>query len=271
VALGDFSCRVHSVFARACNFEYGDTLLTLLPPCAGDGPTAWVLSSEPPPDLRRLFSVGEVVQGRAGIAWAPRAALRFGHASVWRPHARQPMLTHECIALNLRVAAERLALCRQSRSSCIASSQGAAITAALAQACRLLDHEAAARAVHRLIGWGEGLTPAGDDFLVGHLAAWARFARGDEERCFLDRLGAVIVASKRRTTPIAAHLLRLAAQGHFAAAILNLRDALLCENRRDRVSMAIDHALDQGATSGADMVSGLLSALRAGLPTAMDA
>jgi hypothetical protein len=267
----DFSCHVHSVFSRACNFEFRDSLLTLVAPGAGDGPTALVLRSKPPCDLRQLFSAGEVVRRRGGIALARRAALLFGHASVWRPRVRRPLLAHERIVVNLRVAAARLALCRQTRSSCIDSSQGAAIAAALEQACRLRDHELAVGAMHRLIGWGEGLTPAGDDFLVGHLAAWTGVAQDDDERRFLDRLCAFILASERRTTPISAHLLRLAVQGHFSAVIDNLRDALVCEGRSDRVSMAVDHALDQGATSGADMVSGLLAGLWARLPVAMEA
>jgi len=272
VSLADCSCKVHSVFARACNFEYRETLLTLVAPRAGEGPTYLVLRSEPPCDLRKLFSLGEVLTWCDGIASARRAAVHFGDARVWRPHPRRPPLPQRDIAANLRLAAERLALSRLTRSSCIDSSEGAATTAALAQACRGLDRDAARRCIDRLVGWGEGLTPAGDDFLVGHVAALAWLAQGDDDRLrFLDELGRCIVAAVPRTTAIAAHLLRLAVQGHVAASIDDLRDALLCDSRREQVSVAIDNALAQGATSGADMVSGLLSALSAWWPAAMDA
>jgi uncharacterized protein DUF2877 len=268
----DYSCKVHSVFARACNFEYRDTLLTLVAPRAGDGPTTLVLRSEAPRDLRRLFSAGEVVRCRDGIASARRAALLLGDASVWWPRVRRPALAQEHIEANLQLAAERLARCRIARSSCIAGPDGLAIADSLARACSRLDRDAAVRAIDRLIGWGEGLTPAGDDFLVGHLAAWARLARRNNDRGhFLDEIGASVLAAAPRTTPIAAHLLRLAVQGHFSASIDDLLDALLCESGHERVSTAIDRALDQGATSGADTVSGLLSALWAWSPVAVDA
>ena len=39
------------------------------------------------------------------------------------------------------------------------------------QACRDGHFERALLDAVRLIGWGEGLTPAGDDFLVGLLAS----------------------------------------------------------------------------------------------------
>jgi hypothetical protein len=272
VSHADYSCKVHSVFAHACNFEYCETLLTLVAPGAGDGPTNFVLHRKPPCDLRQLFSIGEVVACRDGIASARHAAFLFGDARVWRPHTRRPLLPQHRIAANLRLAVERLALCRLTRSSRIGTCEGAATTASLAQACQRLDRDAALRCIHRLVGWGEGLTPAGDDFLVGHIAALARLAQGDVDRQrFLDQIGACIVAALPRTTAIAAHLLRLAVQGQFAASVDDLRDALLCENRRERVSVAIDSALAQGATSGADMVSGLLSALWAWSPAAVDA
>ena len=70
----------------------------------------------------------------------------------------------------------------------------------------------------------------------------------------------------QRTTPIAAHFLRLAAAGHYAEPLIRLRTALLCEDDGDVVDAALQSALAVGATSGADTVSGLLAGLLAWLP-----
>ena len=71
-----------------------------------------------------------------------------------------------------------------------------------------------------------------------------------------------------RTTPIAAHYLRLAAGGHYTDPLIRLRRALLCETSADVVDAALRNALAVGATSGADTVSGLSAGLRAWLPMA---
>ena len=106
---------------------------------------------------------------------------------------------------------------------------GAPVIAALGAACRALDCERAARAVDRLIGWGEGLTPAGDDFLVGLAAGLDALVRGDERRRrFQSALAEAVASRSERTTPIAAHCLRLAAGGHYPEPLLDLRNALLC-------------------------------------------
>ncbi|HEY2190490.1 MAG TPA: DUF2877 domain-containing protein [Caldimonas sp.] len=145
--------------------------------------------------------------------------------------------------------------------------EATATTVALRDACRALDCERAARHAGTLIGWGEGLTPAGDDFLIGLIAGLDALAGGDERRrCFHGALATAIAAGAGRTTPIAAHCLRLAARGHCNETLLRLRDALLCEADAVVVGAALHDALDVGATSGADTVSGLLAGLLVWLP-----
>jgi hypothetical protein len=141
--------------------------------------------------------------------------------------------------------------------------------AALSDACRAFDGVQALRQVERLIGWGEGLTPAGDDFLVGLIAGLDASASADERRCAFRRvLAAALIGGTQRTTPIAAHYLGLAAGGHYAEPLIRLRHALLCEDDDRAVDAALRSALAVGATSGADTVSGLLAGLLAWLPAA---
>jgi hypothetical protein len=116
----------------------------------------------------------------------------------------------------------------------------------------------------RLAGWGEGLTPAGDDFLVGIAAALQAPLPGRAARQHvLAALGPALRACSERTTPIAAHYLRLAGDGHFDAPLLALRDALLAWRDAAAVDAALERLLDIGASSGADMLGGLLAGLDA--------
>jgi len=262
----DFAARVHSVFAQACNLQCNDMLLTLCAPRAGDGPATLRLARGAAEDLRVLFDVGERVDCRRGLARTRRIELRLAGARVWRPAAPRALLPGARIDAHLRLACRRVAERRRTHTS-VVDGDGAPVVAALAEACRVLDRDAAVQCVHRLIGWGEGLTPAGDDFLVGLCAGLAALGhRHARHRAFLDGLAVAVSARVSRTTPIAAHYLRLAAQGHHTETLLLLRDALLGEPRPERVGAALDRALDIGATSGADTVTGLLSGLAAWLP-----
>jgi hypothetical protein len=263
VPAAGFDGDVHSVFARACNLACADSLLTLVAPELGDGPTTLRLGRGARADLRALFRPGDRVRCRDGFAHSRGVALRLTGATLWRPAALRPMVPAPQIAAHLRLADAALARRRRTHSS-VVDREGGAVLAGLAQACRELDIERALPHVERLVGWGEGLTPAGDDVLVGWCAALYALA-GDavDRRRFLRDFSVAIVARTRRTTPIAAHYLRLAAQGHFNADVTRSRDALLCAHDLACVAGALDGALGVGATSGADMVTGLIAGLSA--------
>jgi hypothetical protein len=266
VPRGDFTGRVHSVFAHACNVACDGTLITLAARGAGNSPTTLLLGPGAPADLRHSFDVGEPIERRGGRMRTRRRELDLTGATLWHPAPPRPRLPDAQIDANLRQAGERLAYERRTRSSVI-DRDAAGIVAALDVASRDLDGDRALRCVDRLLGWGEGLTPAGDDFLVGWLAGQDALVPHDAaRRRFRDDVATVLAAATTRTTPIAAHFLRLAARGHYAEPLSCLRDALLAERRPQSLTAALDAAVAVGATSGVDMVSGLLAGVRAWLP-----
>jgi len=262
----DFTGRVHSVFAQACNLASGDLLLTLVTPHAGNGPTTLRLAVGTPHDLRDLFDVGDLFHCRQRRLRTAHTELHLQHAGVWRPTVANSQLAPAQIDSRLRSAAALLAR-RHSAHSSVIEREAATLVADLGDACRVLDIDLAVRLAEALIGWGEGLTPAGDDFLVGLLAGLGAFVQVDERRHgFRAALVAAIARGTARTTPIAAHYLRLAAGGHFTEPLVDARDGLLCEPRPAVVDAALGRALAVGATSGTDTVSGLLAGLCAWLP-----
>jgi hypothetical protein len=254
--------RVHSVFARACNVACGGGLLTVAASALGDGPTTLRLRPGACDDLRRCFAVGDEVRGDTLGLRTARTSLRHAGAPVWRPSRPRPWLARARIEEQLERARRRIDARLGSAASVLAGS-AAACVCALADACGALDARTAALQVSRLIGWGEGLTPAGDDFLAGLLAGFDAFDASGGPRAHLRAaLGAACIAGASRTTPLAAHALRLAAGGHHAQDVLALRDALLCGDAR-RADLALERTLAIGATSGAASACGAVSALRA--------
>lgn len=267
----NFTGCVHSIFTQACNLACNGTLLALCAFGAGDGPTALRLARGAPNDLRVLFEVGERIDCRQGRLRTSRAELQLVHASVWRPAEPGLWLAPLRTEAHLRSAHVRLAQRRRTHASVI-DGEAAPVAAALGDACRSLDSDQAARHVDRLIGWGEGLTPAGDDFLIGLLAGLDACVPLDgRRRLFRNALTAALTCLMQRTTPIAAHYLRLAEGGHYTGLLIDLRNALLSEDDGDVVDAALQRALAIGATSGADTVTGLLAGLLAWLPAASTA
>jgi hypothetical protein len=120
------------------------------------------------------------------------------------------------------------------------------------------DADGAVIEARRLIGLGVGLTPSGDDYLVGLLAGME--ARGHPLRNAL--AAGVSADAPRRTTAVAARALQLAARGAYAE---RLRDVIVTLGGPDPWRRALidaaDRALAYGSTSGSDTLAGLFTAL----------
>jgi len=265
VPAASFDGTVQSVYARACNVQQQGSLYTLLACGAADGPTSFVLDGNRAIDLRACFRRGDAVSRRGARLTSRGAEADLAHATIWRPNERPVVADPFRIAANLRDARARLTA-RPDRAASVVHRDGRAVCAALEQACRACDCDAALSLTARLIGWGEGLTPAGDDFLVGLLAGLDGAAQSPDRVAFVGVLSAAIVARTHLTTPIAAHCLRLAAGAHFTADLHRLRDALMSSGEVAPLRQLVDDALAVGATSGADRVAGLLAGISAWLP-----
>ena len=128
----------------------------------------------------------------------------------------------------------------------------------LAEGLRRGDAGRFADGARGLIGLGEGLTPAGDDLLVGSLAVARRF-RPDfllEEPAIEHALAN---AAREGTTIVAREFLLEALEGRFSEIVIALLTAVDVPCAR----AALHDLLDLGATSGADTVAGMRLALDA--------
>lgn len=120
------------------------------------------------------------------------------------------------------------------------------------------DAGQAAAGGKRLAGVGGGLTPAGDDFVVGVcLAAWAGLhGAGGPDLC-----AQVVEAAAPLTTTLSAAYLRAAARGECAAVWHALFAALTQPEavRQAAMQEAVGALLRVGHTSGADGLAGFLA------------
>jgi hypothetical protein len=124
---------------------------------------------------------------------------------------------------------------------------------ALVAATRRADRSAAEAAAVSLVGLGAGLTPSGDDVLVGFTAALTA-ARNR----FAPPIARAIADGGARTTLVARTYLYHAARGEYAERVHDLIAAVASGD-----ASRIARGMSWGATSGADLVLGILLGARA--------
>jgi hypothetical protein len=254
--------RVHSAFARTVNLRL-DAL----------GAQGW-LSLHGPGPIPSPFGIAcETLPALDGLAGAPARTgpdglvvegwlrLDVGGASIddsALPDDAPPPAITACLALAgprgaeglLPVVAARLGRPAARLPTPLAGLAGPAL-ARLRDATATGDGQGCLAAATALLGLGPGLTPSGDDALVGWLAA-LRVA-GPKPRALAETLGERLLAlAAGRTSPLSCAFLAAVAAGHVAVPVRGF------VGRPDPTGL--EGLLALGETSGADVLAGYLVA-----------
>jgi hypothetical protein len=263
-----FTGRVFSVHRVACNLVDDEkNVITLLSPSVGDGPFSITVNAsfngiavgDPArADASRLVVRGLTV-GLDGVpTWEPRPdwprlrtagehiAAGFVAFDEWTSSAIWGGLAHvtgaDQYAEGKPTFMARLARGKEAYGRLIVAGLGEGKRDALMQGARLLA------------GLGPGGTPAGDDFLVGVMAAiWLL---GDDSAA-----PAIAETAAPRTSALSAAFLRAAGRGEFIAPWHGLLGALAAGDpaQVQEAAMAVESF---GASSGADALDGFILAGR---------
>lgn len=157
-----------------------------------------------------------------------------------------------CIVKAARVLAKPDSLCRL-----IIPSRDAFCAPLLDSVQLSAGKSLAQRSLEQLVGLGRGLTPAGDDFLVGCLAFLHRY--GTEED--LQALKDVLYEARHKTTALSQAFLARAMEGEFSTPVLALFDAAERGNQEEILSCTA-RLCAVGHTSGSDLLGGILYAAK---------
>lgn len=131
----------------------------------------------------------------------------------------------------------------------------------LAVAAVAEDHLACHRYLRELVGAGPGSTPAGDDVIVGVIAAFDRVGTAAGHAAAL--LRSALPSFLHRTTTTSRHDLSAAIGGEFAERVHTLLDAL---SDSSRVPRAMQQARAWGASSGLDLAAGVAAGALSAMP-----
>jgi hypothetical protein len=148
------------------------------------------------------------------------------------------------------------------------SDKGSSLTRKLRQpvldliaSTKRLDVEAAADAARWMIGLGPGVTPTGDDVLLGHLAGlWSMAGEDKEKLTFIETFGEVLSQLTDQTNEISRTYLYHAIRCEFSSSLIKLVNAMK-DGETERLVSTGKEAMRVGHSSGTDSITGLLIGL----------
>ena len=279
-----FSGVIHSIFHEACNVSLeSDVLLTLISSEKGNLSQGIRLGTPPKFTFLNQFRVGQPVTCRGGILRISGSELSVDlrTASLWHIdlkglrvdlHQRDTAQAWAVAWLELgkhrrgngiSAMIEAIPVPRQNpvTSPEIKTLVERAVQTvpALIDATRNFQVDGAITAIRPLIGLGPGLTPSGDDFIVGYLAGLWSTAGSDSSRLrFMSSLGAWLSRVAAGTNTISCTYIKSAVNGNVSEPIATLAQRVGQAKNMESVREATRTALQVGNTSGTDGVLGLL-------------
>lgn len=284
VPRADFDAAVHSVFRSAVNISPGvgrngippggeSNLLTLVASREADLPQG--MRVDTPEDFSfesGALRIGDSVACRAGLLRLGSLTIDLRGARRWtcdlpslRADPSNPAVASAWQivwdALNQRQTQLNADIIARDLLRSDSTLRAGAAMRGLLEATQRLDSTAAS-SVAALIGLGSGLTPSGDDLLVGYLAGlWCAVQGRRERAAFLSRLGEVVIRLSAQTTDISRAYLCHAARGQVSSRLANLAEAICRGENSDRLLNTLESAMQVGHTSGMDAATGLLIGL----------
>lgn len=258
--------RVLGLFNRTVDLLVGEDLLALVLPEVGNGPFHVVVDALPPRSLPRTLTLqleGEVL---ALGGWRCRLPLPL---SPWDPRPSWSAIRFrpENLKRLLRLLADEVPANGASPFDGLLRGKDVPQVAALRCALEGGAREVVAAAAEALAGWGPGLTPSGDDFLAGvmlglhYLGSSVKRSDTLAPAAVSDFVSTIYEAAAPRTNRVSRAFLAAARDGLADERWHRLLGAL-SGNDAQALRLAARDVLAFGATSGRDMLSGLLWLLR---------
>ena len=237
---------VVGVFERAVNLDAGGEIFSILSADAGRSQSAVVVENAGGLGLRigdTLNTIPGQIQSRD-----VRVCIDLSHTTVWNGRidcSFKQTLSPESVSALKAIT---------QRHSPFADAQNSCYDGPLSQAVATL-RSAPTDAVRALAGLGRGLTPSGDDILLGFTTVLNHFHADDE--C-LSSFHNEIASSLHATTALSAQLLKNALKYEYHEYIEDMLIAL--SGAPEAVGPAATRLLRMGASSGADIAAGMLYA-----------
>jgi hypothetical protein len=267
---------VEAVFEHAWILRMEDgALVAVLAQQAGNVARGIRLASGLPRDVRLQAGMRVRIDPQRLSFDDASIEVKLSAARLWAPELRPGMWDRHGNSLDAALTVRKL-LCREaarSGSEFLAQAlrlqrppttlavRVSAILDRLGPAVSGGDRTGALNAVSQLIGLGPGLTPAGDDFIVGWLVGLMLLAKTPGDCEFLHAMCTGVEGLRFATTSVSSQHLDDACALLFSERLSDLCVAIAVGAPAPRLASRVSAQLAVGATSGADAAAGLMFAL----------
>lgn len=256
---------IHSVFEKAVNFYDGELLLTFTSPDVRVSPSSIVINeSQLFNSIKSLSPTGSVCDLNYPLLSFTSASGSFSVSLETCDVVKTEMeiynqLTNKDIELfksNVSKAIDNcnsiLNIFHKYQTEDVLMEKFRTITLSIQKSIAANDTNNFRLEATKFLGLGAGLTPAGDDFLYGLLAAWKTF---DCSKKFNKELETVIVENKNEIGIISYNMLDALIKNHIFMPLKNLFQKI--DSGKDYIQ-ELSEIESFGSSSGADMIAGVL-------------
>jgi hypothetical protein len=272
----DQPARPLHVFERVCNLIHSDgAVMSLMLAPVEMSPLALVIEhQELIRDFRGSIDASSPVRYQAGLLSLGLLEIHLDSATLWPPRpkwqkARASRLNFDSLHAHITTLlqagsnADSLSLLLMPGGFTPAAHMASWMQHALDPIHHLLkgleelDAHALRKAAETLAGLGLGLTPSGDDFIIGVMhALWITLGNNQAQSL----CGVMLQAAAPRTNVLSANYLKMAARGEASEAWHTIALAF-AQNDTAMLNSAVEKLINLGHTSGQDALSGFLLAL----------
>jgi hypothetical protein len=248
-----FQGEVHSVFDRACNLvDQDQEIITIALPELKNGPFSILIENAPV--LFTQLQPGQPVLGNQKRLEVGSWEIDLAQSKIWNPQLPVPGSCPFKMSSTIAAVISPYHSWPISDKFIGTGRMAEALNRAAQRLVQAIQSGAeVAEATRLLAGLGPGLTPAGDDYLLGIMAALGLIGRSNLAQ-------EIAEAALPRTTLLSGAFLRAAEKGLFAEEWHRLVEALL-QGKEQATAEACERLSYWGATSGRAALAGFSAIL----------
>lgn len=272
---------VHSVFEKVINISIGDHLISIVGKMVGNGSLNIVVNNPDDLDFRMRVKRGDTVTlGETINIEKDLISISTKDAKVWRPRInfQERLQAPRIILENITILRDSTLLSGKigGLGALIESLQlndlkfsiktkldpiaqfAAPHISSLLQKIKMNQVEEINRYSNKIVGLGPGLTPSGDDMLIGLMISMIYISENINININVDQINKNIISGiADRTTDISVEFLREAAIGRVNEPLSSLMENLLTSGQ-GKIVKSIKKVFSLGSTSGVDTIFGVI-------------